>query len=232
MRVCEPRPCEVRAHRIFSSSIFVAVLTLAGPVQAQDTEPEGFGDRAESEEADELEAIEDQLMESVGEGEEIEEPESRAQELPEIGEDKLEVFILDRGFYLASDLGIFLTLGGTRGYSNVQPYLSVKAGIDIGDYFGIQLNLSTGYSSGNPKSGADRPLGSGDGFNPDATVNYGMFNVGVEVVGAIRPTERVAIEPKAGGGYTLIDPPLSFGQDRASVGKHDGSGGHFVGSFS
>ena len=89
-------------------------------------------------------------------------PELRGEKLTEekLGEDVLELFELDRGFYLGSDLGVFFALGGTRGYSNVQPYLAIKLGLDIGDYFGLQLNLSTAYSSGNPVSAQDRPAGS------------------------------------------------------------------------
>ena len=56
--------------------------------------------------------------------------------LPEIGEeDQLAVFVLDRGFYFASDLGVLINVGGTRGNSNVQPFMSIILGYDVDEIF-------------------------------------------------------------------------------------------------
>ncbi|MEE8410208.1 MAG: adventurous gliding motility protein CglE [Myxococcota bacterium] len=120
---------------------------------------------------------------------------------PEIGEDQLAVFALRRGFYFSSDLGIFMTFAGVNGFSNVEPFMALKAGFDIGDYVSVQAVFSGGYASGNPISENDRP-GNG-GFD---IANYSLFNMGIEIVGAIRPTERFAIEPKIGGGLTRLSP--------------------------
>jgi hypothetical protein len=127
--------------------------------------------------------------------------ETAAEDLPQIGEDQLAVFVLNRGFYANGDLGVFLTLGGVRGYSNVQPYVALKAGFDVGNYVSVQLALASGYSSGNALSQNDAP-----GAGGNETVNYGLFMIGAEVVGAIRPTARFAIEPRVGGGVARIDP--------------------------
>jgi len=221
--------------------IAVAVCLLAMPgiaaAQGDDADTDAQFDAAEGGgDGDGGDDIEKELLDTAAEGDKPEGTADEDKELGDIGSDVLEVFILDRGFYVSSDLGVFLTLGGARGYSNVQPYMAVKVGFDIGDYFGIQLDLSTGYSSGNPASNADRPVGDSDrgGYdNFDATVNYGVFNAGLEVVGAIRPTQRLAIEPKLGGGFTFIDPPLSkVPSAGAAIGtlleKHGGAGGHFV----
>jgi hypothetical protein len=124
--------------------------------------------------------------------------------LPDIGQDQLAVFKLQRGFYFSSDLGVFLTFGGVNGNSNVQPYLSMKAGIDLGDFASIQASLSHGYSSGNPLSRAELPTEGGQG-----TINYGLMSIGGELVLALRPTSRFAIEPKIGGGLTFIYPQLT-----------------------
>lgn len=133
--------------------------------------------------------------------------------LPQIGdEDQLAVFVLQRGFYLSSDLGVFMTFGGVRGYSNVQPFLSIKAGYDIGNYISVQLALSSGYASGNALSMNDAP-----GTTGQQVQNYGLFNAGLEVVGALRPTKRFAIEPKLGGGITLINPQPTDPNDVALV---------------
>jgi hypothetical protein len=125
-----------------------------------------------------------------------------AEELPQIGEDQLAVFVLQRGFYLAGDLGFLMTFGGTRGYSNVQPYVALKAGFDINDYLGAQVSVSSGYSSGNPLSDNDAGLGT----QGQEVINYSLFSFGAELVGALRPTERFAIEPRVGGGMTRIHP--------------------------
>jgi hypothetical protein len=216
MRTCR----SPRTARIPVAIAVAFILGAAGSARAQEDDDEDEAPASD---------IEDQLMESVEETEEIEESVQPAQ-LPEIGRDVLEVFVLDRGFYVASDLGIFLTLGGQRGYSNVQPFLQLNVGFDIGDYFGIQLALSAAYASGNPVSQLDRPPGDAEGLqNLDATVNYGVFAAGLELVGAFRPTQRFAIEPKVGGGYSFVDPPLSSEEGgQPYYGKYDGSGGYFV----
>jgi hypothetical protein len=141
--------------------------------------------------------------------------EKRREDLPEIGEDKLAIFELQRGFYLSSDLGVFMTFGGTRSYSNAQPFLSLKAGFDIGDYVSVQAALSAGYSSGNPISKNDLP-----GAGGREVVSFSLFNAGAEVVAAVRPTERFAIEPKVGGGITMLSPePTDPADIDASVGS-------------
>lgn len=179
------------------------------------------------------EEVERQLTESVEEGEEMEEATARRITEQDIGEDVLEEFVLSRGFYVASDLGVFFTLGGARGYSNTAPYLAVKLGYDIGDYFGIQANFSTGYSSGNPVGAQDWPVGDPRGTNNfDATRDYGLFNAGLQLVGAVRPTQRFAIEPHVGGGYTFVDPPISQpGSSANNVAKYSGHAGHVVAGF-
>lgn len=126
------------------------------------------------------------------------------QDLPEIGEDRLQVFVLDRGFYFTSDLGVFFTFGGARGYSNVQPFLSLKAGFDINDWLSAQLVVSSGYASGNPANEFDA-VGSGS----LQTRSFSLTSIGPELVYAYRPTQRIAIEPRLGGGVTYVYPQIS-----------------------
>lgn len=222
------RPRRLRHGSMAACALLGIAVSLATPGLAWAVDEAGATGEEATEGETGLDAIEESMMESVT----TEEPAAveKKKELPEVGEDILELFVLDRGFYVASDLGIFFTFGGVRGYSNVQPYLSIMPGFDIGEYFGIQLDISLAYASGNAISNADRKLGDPKGIgNYDATADYGLFNVGVEVVAALRPTARFAIEPKLGGGFTFIDPPLT---DPSSVpgaaNKVDGSGGHFI----
>jgi hypothetical protein len=145
--------------------------------------------------------------------------EAAAADLPQIGEDQLAIFVLNRGFYCNGDLGVFLTLGGSRGYGNVEPFVAVKAGFDIGNYVSVQLALASGYSSGNPLSSMDSPANPA-GAGPNAVVNYGLLMMGAEVVGAVRPTERFAIEPRVGGGIARLSPtPTSPSDPSASIGS-------------
>lgn len=116
-------------------------------------------------------------------------------------EDVLAVFVLQRGFYVAANFGAFMTFGGMRGYSNVQPYVSLKPGFDINDYLGVQASLSCGYSSRNRLSKNDHPSQGGQSID-----TYGLFNLGLELVASWRPTARFAVEPRLGGGISRIYP--------------------------
>ncbi len=129
------------------------------------------------------------------------------EELPQIGEDdRLAVFKLQRGLYFSSDLGVFLAFGGYKqtgakaNVSKLQPYLSFKAGFDLSDFLSVQASVASGYVSGSAMSEAELLSGS------RAVFNYSLLNLGGEVVAAIRPTERFAIEPKLGGGITRLNP--------------------------
>ncbi len=126
------------------------------------------------------------------------------EDLPTIGEeDQLAVFELERGVYVSSDLGVFFTFGGAAGSSNLQPYMAVHAGFDIGDYFGVQASVAGGFVADNPPSDAELQLGG------QQVTSYQMINLGLEFVGSLRPFQRLAIEPKIGGGIAYITPSLT-----------------------
>jgi hypothetical protein len=195
--------------RLSSNKRFVlSLIVLLGTSFAQD----GWA-KSDEEGVDDIESA---LMDSLEDSEPSEQEVVSNEEQPEIGEDELQVFVLDRGYYVSSDLGVLMTLSSysdpnctpgfncSRGYGNVTPYMSIKGGVDINDFLSAQINISTGYSSGNPVSLADHKTSGGDPIH-----NYGLFNMGLEAVGALRPTKRLAFELKAGGGLTVIDPLLS-----------------------
>jgi hypothetical protein len=135
--------------------------------------------------------------------------------LPQIGEDQLAIFKLQRGFYFSTDVGMFMTFGGMRGYSNVEPFMAIKGGYDINDYLSVQLVASTGFSADNPVSKD----------NQRSALSYGMFNLGGEVVGAIRPMQRFAIEPRIGAGITRVNPDLLLDNNDSSTFDPHLSGG-------
>ncbi|MBT6491850.1 MAG: adventurous gliding motility protein CglE [Deltaproteobacteria bacterium] len=119
----------------------------------------------------------------------------------QIGEDRLANFELDRGFYLSSDVGVLISLGGIQGYSNLQPFVSVRGGYDLSDMFSVQGSVSMGYISQNPISEYDVPLSAGRQI-----ASYDMTMFAIEGLASFRPTERIAIEPKLGAGLTLLSP--------------------------
>mgnify|MGYP001223311392 CR=1 FL=1 len=156
---------------------------------------------AQEEEEDLLEELDEYEAELDG----TEEDEAGdGEDLPEIGEeDQLAVFELQRGYYISTDMGVFLTFGGASGMSNVQPYLGVNAGVDLNEYFSVQGVVSTGYASGNAISENNQPIYA------TGKQNYGLFNMGVQLVAALRPGQRFALEPKVGGGLTSMNPALT-----------------------
>jgi hypothetical protein len=123
----------------------------------------------------------------------------------QIGEDRLANFELDRGFYLSSDIGVLISLGGQAGYSNLQPFVSVRSGYDLSDMFSVQGSVSMGYISQNPISPYDDPS-TVESFSGKKIASYDLTMFAVEGLASFRPTERIAIEPKIGFGLTLLSP--------------------------
>lgn len=120
------------------------------------------------------------------------------------GDDRLAVFVLQRGLYFASELGILQTLGGTRGYSNPEPFVALHLGYDLSRTVSVQLGVAQGWAAANPISGYDAPDGAGRRVG-----DYALLFGGAEVVVALRPSERVAIEPRLGGGAAYVYPALT-----------------------
>ena len=176
---------------VLVGTITTVTLSVPGSIWAQDSEEE-----VEEELLEELDDYETEL-----EGEDTEESE---EDLADIGdEDQLAVFALERGYYVSTDMGVFLTFAGASGMSNVQPYLGINAGVDLNNYFSVQGTMSTGYVSGNAISENNQPI------YPTGKQNYGLFNLGVQLVAALRPGQRFALEPKIGGGLTTMNPALT-----------------------
>ena len=181
--------------------------------------------------ADEIDDIMSEIEGESDSGQETEsaigEPQEDEVILPEIGdEDQLAVFVLDRGFYFASDLGILINFGGTRGNSNLQPFIATVLGYDIDDIFSGELYFSQGYVSQNPLTANDDPAA---GLGGNLTADYSLTNVGVAGVAAWRPTARFAVEANVGGGVTRLNPLLTTASD-VQV-SHGAWAPHVVGGF-
>ncbi len=122
--------------------------------------------------------------------------------------DQLAVFVLDRGWYCTSDLGVAVTLGGVNGNSTLEPYISVKGGLDLGEDWAVQLYLMQAYASQNPISQNDIPGNGGQG-----TMNYGLMSFGAEGVWVYRPRPQLALQGRVGLGVSRNNPVLTSLED-------------------
>jgi hypothetical protein len=118
-------------------------------------------------------------------------------------EGKLARFVLQRGLYVGADFGTFVTLGDTKGISNLQPFIGLRIGYDLSDNLSLQLTGSAAYVADNPISDYDDPATTPDGTG---VTSYDLLNATADLVYALRITERFAIEPKVGAGVSRINP--------------------------
>ncbi|MEL6759331.1 MAG: adventurous gliding motility protein CglE [Myxococcota bacterium] len=134
------------------------------------------------------------------------------EQLPRVGEkDRLAEFERVRGFYLSGDLGVFLTFGGSAGSSNLQPYLAVHAGRDLDDTWSVQLSAGGAYVADNPPSDNELLFGS------QQVSSYQLFLAGAELVGSFQLAERVALQPRIGGGIAHTSPTLTDPDDASET---------------
>ncbi len=122
---------------------------------------------------------------------------------PPAADDELSSFVLQRGVYVSADLGTFITLGGVNGVSSLQPYVALHLGYDLTDNLSLQATGSAGYVAENPISDFDDPSVTPGGT---AITSYDLLNLTGELVYALRVTQRFAIEPKVGAGFSRINP--------------------------
>jgi len=158
--------------------------------------------------ADEIDDIMSEIESEDGPAESTDPGEAEEQViLPEIGdEDQLALFVLDRGYYFTSDMGVFINFGGTRGNSNLQPFTSIAFGRDFGEYYSLQFTASQGYVSQNPLTANDDASQTSTG---NMTADYSLSSFTLDNILAIRPSARFAIELSAGPGVTRLNPDLT-----------------------
>ncbi len=120
-------------------------------------------------------------------------------------------FEMQRGFYIGSDLGIFLAFGGaSKSVSNVQPYVGINIGYDFTSWFSWQVHVGRGFVADGARSANEDSRGLRD---------FAFTNVMTGPIVWIRVWERLAIELKVQGGLAIMDPiPLDPQVDGKSVG--------------
>ena len=141
-------------------------------------------------------------------------PALAAEAVPDIDADSVATFVLQRGLYARCALGTFLTLGGQYGHSAPQPYMAIAAGYDLSDIFSVQLEWAAGFVGNNPISASNAPTHGRQGV-----ASYGLTMAGVQVLLALRPWTRLAIEPRLGIGLAWLSTPLLNAAGTQSLGS-------------
>lgn len=107
-------------------------------------------------------------------------------------------FEMQRGFFIGSDLGVFMTFGGAaRGVSNAQPYVGINIGYDFTSWFSWQLHAGRGFAADAARTANEDTRGLRD---------FSFTNFMTGPVVWIRVWERLAIELKLQGGVAILDP--------------------------
>lgn len=130
-----------------------------------------------------------------------------------------DAFKIKRGFFVSSDLGVFLTFGGrntnnpmlpSRPTSNIQPHLGIVAGYDIFHTDSFDFSLGLRFAMG--LSGGAGRVTAAELTDPEATTKSNDFSVieaGAEVGLGFLLTDRLALTFKADGGAGIVDPDPS-----------------------
>ena len=118
---------------------------------------------------------------------------------------------LQRGFYIASDLGFFMVFGGAnKAVSNLQPYVGINVGYDILRWFSWQVHAGRGFAASSPRSANQD--------QQNRIRDFSVTNVLTGPVVWILVLERLAIELKLHGGISILDPiPLEAAIDGVAV---------------
>lgn len=126
--------------------------------------------------------------------------------------------VVRRGFFTETNVGGLVNLGGVDAYSNLQTYLQLGVGYNIGQsvelgvHVGIGANAQNCYGQHAPNN--DEVCLAEDGKTV-LTDNFTMFFIDLSASYYFQVYERLYIAPKLMGGYTLLDP--------APVARGDGS---------
>jgi hypothetical protein len=113
-----------------------------------------------------------------------------------------------RGFFTETDIGGFLTLGGNNDYSNLQTYLQLGVGYDLGKKVELGFHYGIGANAANCFSDL---TARGD---CKATDNFTVTFLNLTARYRIELVDRFFLTPKGTLGYTLFDPaPIVEGTD-------------------
>jgi hypothetical protein len=112
------------------------------------------------------------------------------------------------GLFFEGRGGVFFTLGGSRGYSNVQPVFGFEIGYDINDWWSLGFQYASGYQAANPLKACATPNDPVcKDYHQDFSLTFFNLATDFDLVGG----ERWALEARLGGGVVLINPSAEPG---------------------
>ncbi len=125
-----------------------------------------------------------------------------------------------RGFFTETNVGGLVNLGGADGYSNLQTYLQLGVGYNIGQSIELGVHVGIGANAQNcygtrPANNPDGCVGQ-DGKSP-LTDNFTMFFIDATAAYFFQVYERLYVAPKLMVGYTLLEPAPAERSDGSLV---------------
>ncbi len=111
-----------------------------------------------------------------------------------------------RGFFTETDVGVFFTVGGDNGYSNLQSYLQLGIGYNFGVSRGGRDILHLGAHFGLGSNAQNCWAGLDNKENCLGVANFTMTFVNASLAYVFELAERLYLGPRINGGYTLLEP--------------------------
>jgi len=105
-----------------------------------------------------------------------------------------------RGLFTETDIGAMMTFGGRDRYSNVQTYLQLGVGYDLGEHVELIAQFGLGTSAAN--CFAARDVGGRCALADSFTMGFANLTAAY----LIRLAERLYLSPQVTAGYTSLDP--------------------------
>jgi hypothetical protein len=114
-----------------------------------------------------------------------------------------------RGTFAEASVGVFTTVGGSRRFSNAQPWLGLTLGRDLGAAASIFVSLGVGASSNSCFQSAQGACLAADSFGATFLEAGGSYGVWV--------APRLLLSAKVMGGMSLFSPGPFTQNDGATV---------------
>ncbi len=113
-----------------------------------------------------------------------------------------------RGFFTEVDVGLFVNVLGSDGYSNLQSYLQLGVGYNIGEAVELGVHFGLGSNAQNCWAAYenDRCLGA---------ANFTLSFINASAAYNFKLLHQLFLSPKLTGGWTLLEPEPILGLNGA-----------------
>lgn len=119
-----------------------------------------------------------------------------------------------RGFFVETDIGGFLTVGGDNDYSNMQTYLQLGVGYDVSEKLELGVHFGLGSNAANCWSGLRT-----NGIDCIETDNFTVTFLDASAAYLLELAPRFYLAPKVLVGYTRLDPAPIYSPATGPDGK-------------